>query len=167
VHSQGHECNELHGVLCDCPESEVRDKHADLLRSLPTTDDQWNKLCELNVIQQVFNVCTSPVVQSAWDNGQPLAVHGLIYNLKDGLLKNLTHPLTSLHDFEHYHEVALANGGEAEIKDRTNSEHMHRLSMDQHVAHLSKNVMTFMSFENGSGSKSPTKNSVPVTATTN
>ncbi len=38
---------------------------------------------------QVFNVCTSPVVQHAWDAGQPLAVHGLVYDLRDGLLKSL------------------------------------------------------------------------------
>ena len=36
---------------------------------------------------QVFNVCTSPVVQSAWDEGQDLAIHGLVYSLEDGLLK--------------------------------------------------------------------------------
>lgn len=89
------------------------------------------------------------MVQSAWDNGQPLAIHGLVYNLQDGHLKNLTHPLTSLHDFQHYHEVALANGAAAgiELKDRSSSEQLQRASMDQHVAHLSKNVMTFMSFE--------------------
>lgn len=66
---------------------DVRDKHADVLHKMPDHEHKVTKLAELNVIQQVFNVCTSPVVQSAWDNGQPLAVHGLIYNLEDGLLK--------------------------------------------------------------------------------
>ena len=44
-------------------------------------------MCELNVIRQVFNVCTSPTVQSAWARGQPLSVHGLIYSVSNGLLK--------------------------------------------------------------------------------
>lgn len=103
----------------------VRDDHATLLQALPTDADKWNKLAELNVIQQVFNVCTSPVVQSAWDSGQPLAVHGLIYDIANGRLMNLTQPLTSLHDFEHYQ-----------------ANHSH-----DHLAALSKNVLTYMSFE--------------------
>lgn len=45
------------------------------------------RLCELNVTQQVFNVCSNPIVQTAWDAGKPLTVHGLVYSLKDGLLK--------------------------------------------------------------------------------
>lgn len=45
------------------------------------------RLAELNVIRQVFNVCSSPIVQAAWDAGTPLIVHGLVYSLKDGLLK--------------------------------------------------------------------------------
>ena len=48
---------------------------------------QWCRLCELNVIRQVFNICSSPTVQAAWDSGKPLSVHGLAYSLKDGLLK--------------------------------------------------------------------------------
>lgn len=64
--------------------------------------ERWNKLVELNAVHQVFNVCTSPVVQQAWDAGQPLAVHGLVYSLTDGLLKELTPPITSLDDLEHY-----------------------------------------------------------------
>jgi len=55
-----------------------------------------NKLVELNVMRQCFNVCTSPIVQQAWDAGQPVAVHGLVYDLGDGLLNELTKPITSL-----------------------------------------------------------------------
>jgi carbonic anhydrase len=46
-------------------------------------------LCELNVIEQVANVCNTPVVQKAWKNGQDLIVHGWIYSIKDGILKDL------------------------------------------------------------------------------
>ena len=48
-----------------------------------------DRLCELNVKEQVNNVCHSSVVQSAWRNGQELTVHGWIYNIKDGILHDL------------------------------------------------------------------------------
>lgn len=48
-----------------------------------------NRLCELNVVAQVANVCKVPTVRQAWADGQALSVHGVIYGLEDGLLKNL------------------------------------------------------------------------------
>lgn len=51
--------------------------------------DRINRLCELNVIEQVRNVCNTPPVKNAWANGAGLAVHGLIYDLKTGVLKDL------------------------------------------------------------------------------
>jgi len=48
-----------------------------------------NRLCELNVIQQVANVCHTTIVQDAWDREQPLAVHGWIYSVRNGILKDL------------------------------------------------------------------------------
>eukprot|EP00887_Chlorella_sp_A99_P004090 scaffold23.g4090.t1 len=80
---------------------DTRNKNTRVLRALKG-DAQVNKLVELNVIRQVFNVCTSPVVQQAWDAGQDLAVHGLVYSLEDGLLQELTSTITSLDDFEKY-----------------------------------------------------------------
>lgn len=57
----------------------------------PISDPQAreNRLCELNVIEQVKNVCHTTIVQNAWASGHPLSVHGLIYALKDGLLRDL------------------------------------------------------------------------------
>lgn len=52
--------------------------------------DKVNLLCELNVRQQVANVCHLPVVQNSWNAGQELAVHGWIYGIEDGLLKAIT-----------------------------------------------------------------------------
>ncbi|MEZ7990400.1 MAG: carbonate dehydratase [Halioglobus sp.] len=46
-------------------------------------------LCELNVVSQVSNVCHTTIVQNAWRRGQPLAIHGWVYSLADGLLKDL------------------------------------------------------------------------------
>jgi len=57
-----------------------------------------NLLCELNVKQQVYNVARIPAVQEAWKQGQELRIHGVIYNLKDGLLKDLG---ITLHKLEH------------------------------------------------------------------
>lgn len=57
--------------------------------SLASDDERYNLLCELNVKQQVKNVSHSDVVQRAWENGQSLTIHGWIYSLRDGLLKDL------------------------------------------------------------------------------
>lgn len=67
---------------------DVRNTHARSLSALPV-ERQHDRLCELNVIEQVRNVCQTTVVQDAWRRGQALAVHGVIYGLQDGLLKDL------------------------------------------------------------------------------
>jgi carbonic anhydrase len=48
-----------------------------------------DRLCELNVIEQVVNVCQTTIVQDAWDRGQELTVHSWVYSLEDGLLRDL------------------------------------------------------------------------------
>ncbi|HEY6625431.1 MAG TPA: carbonate dehydratase [Ignavibacteriaceae bacterium] len=50
---------------------------------------RFNKLCELNVVEQVFNVCKTDIIQRAWQRAQNLSVHGWIYDIKDGLLLDL------------------------------------------------------------------------------
>jgi carbonic anhydrase len=64
-------------------------KHEAELLEIVTDADRLNRLCELNVIEQVHNICHTTIVQQAWRAGQPLAVHGWIYGLSDGLLKDL------------------------------------------------------------------------------
>jgi len=51
--------------------------------------EKANLLCELNVIEQVAHICDASMVQKAWQSGQELSVHGLVYKLHDGVLKNL------------------------------------------------------------------------------
>jgi carbonic anhydrase len=51
--------------------------------------DKVQRLCELNILQQVENVCNNSIVQNAWNNKNPLKVHGLLYDLKSGYLKEL------------------------------------------------------------------------------
>lgn len=67
---------------------DVRLRHRKRLEHLPQVQ-QEDTLCEMNVIEQVANVALSTVVQDAWSRGQKLSVHGWVYGLKDGLLKNL------------------------------------------------------------------------------
>jgi carbonic anhydrase len=62
---------------------------------LATESERHDRLCELNVIEQVSNVSQTTVVRDAWDRGQELAVHGWIYGLKDGLLHDLRINVTS------------------------------------------------------------------------
>jgi carbonic anhydrase len=68
---------------------DVRSKHQTQLDELPTENDRHRRLCELNVIEQVMNVSRTTVVRDAWARGQSLAVHGWVYDLHDGLLRDL------------------------------------------------------------------------------
>lgn len=68
---------------------DVRQKHDGVLQTIEDDDQRFDRLCELNVVEQVRNVCAATVVQAAWDAGNDLAVHGWIYGLKDGLVRDL------------------------------------------------------------------------------
>ncbi len=59
------------------------------IEALPADESPLDLLCELNVKNQVANVSHTTIVQNAWARGQSLAIHGLVYSLKDGLLKDL------------------------------------------------------------------------------
>ena len=63
--------------------------HSNLLESIPTNEGRLDKLCELNVLEQVLNVGETTIVLDAWNRGQELAIHGWIYGLKDGLIRDL------------------------------------------------------------------------------
>ncbi len=67
---------------------DVRDRHWDILKNLEERH-RAEALCELNVIEQVVNVAQSTVLLDAWSRGQNILVHGWIYGLRDGLLKDL------------------------------------------------------------------------------
>src|SRR5262249_28376830 len=67
---------------------DVRGKHRAELDTLATEPQRHERHCELNVIEQVVNVCQTTVVRDAWARGQTLAVHGWIYGLRDGLLRD-------------------------------------------------------------------------------
>jgi carbonic anhydrase len=68
---------------------DVMEKHSAALAREPDTAARLKRLCELNVIEQVSNVCRTTIVQSAWERGQELSVHGWVYGLDDGRLRDL------------------------------------------------------------------------------
>ena len=70
--------------------------------------ERVDRLCELNVIEQVANVCQTTVVQDAWDRGQELAVHGWVYGLKDGLVRDLNTTAAQRADVPSAYRAALA-----------------------------------------------------------
>jgi len=74
---------------------DVKWKHRAELDALPAEERRHARLCELNVIEQVVNVCNTTVVRDAWARNQPLAIHGWVYDVRDGLLRDLEMCLTS------------------------------------------------------------------------
>jgi carbonic anhydrase len=68
---------------------DVAIKHGEILAGIELEALRHARLCELNVIEQVVNVCQTTVVQDAWSRGQPLSVHGWIYGLLDGRIREL------------------------------------------------------------------------------
>jgi carbonic anhydrase len=67
----------------------VAQAHRDSLDSLPSLEERWDRLCELNVVAQVRAVASSEIVEEAWERGAELAIHGWIYDLNDGLIRDL------------------------------------------------------------------------------
>jgi carbonic anhydrase len=68
---------------------DVKEKHSAILAQFTDEKLKLDKLCELNVIEQVLNVCETSIVQDAWELGQELSVHGWIYGIDNGLLNDL------------------------------------------------------------------------------
>jgi carbonic anhydrase len=73
---------------------DLYEQHEMLFRDMKNDEERVNALCRLNVIGQVSNVSHTTIVQNAWKRGQDLSVHGWIYSIKDGLIKDLDSTLT-------------------------------------------------------------------------
>ncbi len=67
----------------------VARSHSEEIEALGTPEARWRRMCELNVAAQVRAVCSTPIVASAWQRGQSIVVHGWIYDIRDGLLRDL------------------------------------------------------------------------------
>lgn len=87
---------------------DVRDKHNECLCVLRDDTARSAKLCELNVIEQVANVCSTTIAHDAWARGQSLTVHGWIYGLRDGHLRDLNTTASSAEEAAAIYKSAIA-----------------------------------------------------------
>ncbi|MDQ2779396.1 MAG: carbonate dehydratase [Pseudomonadota bacterium] len=87
---------------------DVRQTHRAWLDSVPDETNRMLALCELNVLEQARHVCETTVVQDAWESGQSVVVHGWVYGLHNGLLKDLQMTVSGPDDVAAAHALALA-----------------------------------------------------------
>jgi carbonic anhydrase len=88
---------------------DVAARHRNALEALENAEARADRLCELNVIEQALNVCQTTIVQDAWARGQELTIHGLIYRLQDGLLRDLRMSASDPVDVEASYHAAVAD----------------------------------------------------------
>jgi carbonic anhydrase len=94
---------------------DVRERHADLLDDWPVGEARYRRLIELNAIEQVVNVCRTTIVNDAWARGQSLTVHGLVYGVHDGRMRNLGMAVSNFEALDETYKrcvAALTAGGE-------------------------------------------------------
>lgn len=87
---------------------DVRQQHQEFLERAGSESKAAARLCELNVIEQVANVCQTTIARDAWERGQKLAVHGWIYGLQDGLLHDLDTTVTGFQEAAAVYRAAIA-----------------------------------------------------------
>lgn len=85
---------------------DVASKYSKILTTIEDEGKRLDKLCELNIVEQVANVCHTTIVQQAWTAGQELSVHGWIYDIKDGLLKDLSVCISSIDEVAEIYRVS-------------------------------------------------------------
>ena len=89
---------------------DVRDHHAAALARLPDDQARWDRMCELNVVEQVLHVSQTTVLRDAWARGQDVTVHGWIYSLRDGRIRDLGVNAGSATEAERMVAAAVRNG---------------------------------------------------------
>ncbi len=87
---------------------DVHEKHRERLIDPATSEAAHNRLCELNVIEQVANVCQTTIALDAWERGQELSIHGWIYGIQDGIIRNLNTTVTNSTESSGIYHSALA-----------------------------------------------------------
>jgi carbonic anhydrase len=86
---------------------DIYQMHVDSLDAIEDEARRFARFCELNVIEQVYRVCYTTIVQGAWRRGQELAVHGWIYDVGDGLLKDLNLCITHVDEIQPLYRMAV------------------------------------------------------------
>jgi carbonic anhydrase len=89
---------------------DVAQKHAGQLQNIELESLRHARLCELNVIEQVMNVCQTTIVEDAWSRGQELSVHGWVYSLLDGRVRQLGMDISGRDDLTAAYAAALLRG---------------------------------------------------------
>jgi carbonic anhydrase len=87
---------------------DVHHKHEARVECVHGAAERIDRLCELNVIEQVANVCQTTIVGDAWDRGQSLSVHGWVYGLRDGLVRDLLTTVTRRGEADERYRAAIA-----------------------------------------------------------
>ncbi len=87
---------------------DVREKHGAQLDAAKGEAAAAARLSELNVIEQVANVCQTTIARDAWERGQPLTVHGWIYGIDNGLLRDLNTTVTATQEADMIYRTAIA-----------------------------------------------------------
>jgi carbonic anhydrase len=87
---------------------DVREKHELSLRTCADETAASDRLCELNVIEQVQNVCHTSIARDAWERGQELSVHGWIYGIADGLARDLGTTVSDFREAPSIYRAAVA-----------------------------------------------------------
>jgi len=99
--------NKSHGLIDNWLRhiKDVYRYHQEKIDSLPDNQSRERLLCELNVMEQVANVSHTSIIQNTWKAGFPLTIHGLIYNIEDGILKDLKLATSTLEEISDTHRI--------------------------------------------------------------
>jgi carbonic anhydrase len=86
---------------------DVRDRHEALIDTAADDEVRIDRLCELNVVEQVRHVCQTTIIKDAWQRNQPVTVHGWIYDVADGLLRDLMCAVSSSEELTVVYQCAI------------------------------------------------------------
>ncbi|RIL11145.1 MAG: carbonate dehydratase [Proteobacteria bacterium] len=88
---------------------DISRKYEALLAGIGDQPQQLRRLCELNVLEQAFNVCNTTIVHKAWEAGQELSVHSWIYGVESGLLQDLKFCVSARQEIQDVFDAAIGN----------------------------------------------------------
>lgn len=87
---------------------DLREKHIKLFSQLDGSEERLRRMCEINVVEQVLSVCHTTIVRDAWERQQPLTVHGMIFDVADGILRDLNVSSTGHQESHRLYTAAIA-----------------------------------------------------------
>lgn len=86
---------------------DVKGKHREIISGIDDSKSREDTLCELNVIEQVLNVSNTTIVQDAWSRNQPLSIHGWIYAINDGVLRDMETTIDNANEIKKVYSNAI------------------------------------------------------------